>query len=510
MTDGLTIKRHLLILLVLTVLIRGVMFISYPLGGQDASQGFYRYNVAQILAGDWQIGNLRYAPGFPLFMAPVSALGDLFGRFDDRIELLFQLTLASLIPFLLYDILRSRHSPRAAFVAAILSCVEPFSLQWAHYYSPIWWIALCLVSALWLLHHAERRRSWRLVCLAGLVTGLGILGRWNYAPVALGLVCLLWWVARSDLRRWLRQSAIFSASAASLVLLVHVTIQVPATGVWNLNCTAGVNLLETIQYAGLALDEANGPHSKRLLHLSSLEPLPSHKTATGDYPLWSSETFHLWRTPGTWATELERAEFTQQIAQDAAPYIVGPNIQKLVNWLFFYLGPCDVDHLLRAVYIETIFADPLPWSLNIPVNAWELLQPPLTMGEFPDYTLPPTMALSYEEYGGRFGFWRAYGRYDHYTGQWVWRPGIEIFSRLWAPLNALRFLVFPALVWALFTRHRVYTAIGFLLLLYVFVLGAIDYPEQRIYAIVYPLGPVLVGGFLVALWGKSRNWIASR
>ena len=52
-----------------------------------------------------------------------------------------------------------------------------------------------------------------------------------------------------------------------------------------------------------------------------------------------------------------------------------------------------------------------------------------------------------------------------YNGQWVWRPGIELFTSLWAPLNALRYLVFPALVWALFTRWRVYSALAFLLLL---------------------------------------------
>ena len=156
------VKRHLVILLVLTVLIRGVMFISYPMGGQDEQQGYHRYVVSKVLAGELQIGNLRYGPGYPLFIAPVSALGDRFGRFDDRIELLFQVALSSLIPFLLYDILRSRHSPRAAFVVAILSLIDPFSLQWAHFYTAVWLVALCLVLALWFLHHAERRHSWRL------------------------------------------------------------------------------------------------------------------------------------------------------------------------------------------------------------------------------------------------------------------------------------------------------------------------------------------------------------
>ena len=112
----------------------------------------HRYAISKILAGDLQIGNLRYAPGYTLFIAPISAVGDLFGRFDERIELLFQMVLSSAIPFLLYDILRSRHTLRAAFIVAILSLIEPFSFQWAHYYTPVWLIALCLVWALWLLH----------------------------------------------------------------------------------------------------------------------------------------------------------------------------------------------------------------------------------------------------------------------------------------------------------------------------------------------------------------------
>ena len=506
--DRAQLRRHLLILLVLTVLIRGVMFISYPMGGQDEGQGYQRYAVEKVLAGDWQIGNLRYAPGYPLFIAPVSAIGDLLGRYDDRIELLFQLVLSSAIPFMLYDVLRTRHSPKAAFIVSLLSLVEPFSLQWAHFSLPVWSVALCLVFALWLLHHAERRRSWRLVLLAGLITGLGILGRWNYAPVAMGLGCLLPFISQEGLRRKIQHIAWFGVSGIALVLLVHVTVQVPATGVWNFSCISGVNLMETVQHAGLTLSEDHGPNSRRLLHLSRLGPLPQHETADGDFPLWFGDIFPLLQTPGTWATETERAEFLRQDAPEAVSRIIGPNIQQLVNWLFFYLGPCELDQLLRAVFLETILAQPLSWLGGIPANAWQLLRPPLTMGALPDYTLPPAGSLIYENDGGGLGFQRAFGRWDHYTGQWVWRPGIEIFTFLWAPLNALRFLVYPAIIWALFTRRRVYTALAALLLLYVFVLGAVDRPEPRIYAIVYPLGPVLAGGFLLAVW--ERWWPALR
>ncbi len=488
----------------LTVLIRGVMFISYPMGGQGEGQGYQRYAVAKILAGDWQIGNLRYAPGYTLFIAPISAIGDLFGRFDERVELLFQLLLSSAIPFLLYDILRSRHSSQAAFFVAILSLIEPFSLQWAHFYTAVWLVALCLVLALWLLHHAERRRSWRLVVVAGLVTGFGVLGRWNYAPVAVGLGCLLLFVEPDGFRHRLRQIMLFSVSAVMLVLLVHVTVQVPATGVWNFSCISAINMMEAVQKAGLTLHEDNGPNSRRLLHLSSLGPLPQHETASGDYPLWFADILPLWQTPGTWASDDARDNFLNPGESETLLYETNENINLLIDWLFFYLGPCELDSLLRGVFFETAIAEPLRWLLGIPANAWQLLQPPLTMGEYPDYSLPPTWSLTYEDDGSRLGFQRAFGRWDHYTGQWIWRPGIELFTSLWGPLNALRFLVFPALVWALFTRRRFYSAIAFLLLLYVTVLAAVDYPELRIYAIMYPLGPVLVGGLLVAVWERLR------
>ena len=503
-----SVKRHLIILLALTILIRGVMFISYPMGGQDEIQGYQRYAVAKILAGDLQIGNLRFAPGYTLFIAPVSALGDLFGRFDDRIELLFQLALSSLIPFLLYDILRTRHSPRAAFVIALLSLIEPFSLHWAHFYSPVWLVALCLVLALWLLHHAESRHSWRLVIAAGLVTGFGVLGRWNYAPVAVGLGGLLLFVEQDGLQRRLRQIMLFGVSAIVLVLLVHITVQVPATGVWNFSCISGINMIEMTRNAGLTLHVDHGPNSKRLLHLIGLGQTSKLENPTAVKAALYSDVFPLWQTPGTWLTDSERDAFLNQNEPENLLIETQGDINALTSPLLFYIGPCELDQLLRAVFFETVFAEPLPWVLGIPANAWQLLKPQLTIGEFAVYTVPSDGSLDYEDGGGRLGFQRAFGSLDHYTGQWVWRPGIEIFTFLWGPLNALRYLVYPALIWSFFTRRRFYTAIAFLLLLYVGVLGAIDYPEHRIYAIVYPLGPVLIGGFLLTIWKFSRKEVA--
>ena len=501
-----TVKRHLLILLFLTVLIRGVMFVSYPLGGQDEGQGFYRYNIAQFLAGDWQIGNLRYGPGYTLLIAPISAIGDLFGRFDERIELLFQVVLSSTIPFLLYDILRTRHSPRAAFIVAILSLADPFGLQWAHFSLPVWLVALCLVFSLWLLHHAERRRSWRLVVAAGLVTGFGVLGRWNYAPVVLGLGCLLLFIRQRGWRLRLQQFMIFGLSAVLVVILVHVSVQVPATGVWNFSCISGINMLELLNAYNIVISAENGPASEQFLRLGNLPALEGDETGQ-NWGMWFNTMFHYWQTPGSWAGDAQRESFIQQsVNLESASF---KNAQQLSSLLYYYLGPCETDRLQRAVFFETIRVNFTGWLLGIPSNIISYLDAPIST----DLTFPPALffppphSIDFSNEGGVLGFSRAIEpQYLHYTGQWVWRPGIEIFNALWAPINSLRYLLIPALVWSLFTRRRIYRAMAFLLMSYVIMLSTFDSPEPRIYAIVYPLGPVLVGGFLLAVW--ERWWPA--
>ena len=497
-----TVRRHLVILLVLTLLIRGVMFISYPMGGQDEFQGFHRYLVAKVLSGDLMIGNLRYSPGYPLFIAPFAALGELFGRFDERVVLLVQIALSSSIPFFLYDIIRTRHSPKAAFFIALLSLADPFGLQWAHFSLPVWLVATCLVFSLWLLHHAQLRRSWAQVVTAGLVAGLGVLGRWNFAPVVVGVGLLLFFARAESLRTRIQHFFLYGCSSLLLILLMHVMIQVPATGVWSISCISGINLAETLEDSGLEIRAANGPHSERLIRLHALPPLPENKTSYGYYPLFFGSNFPMWVTAGPWATDEERKAFINQSSSEITESL--PSIYTFYHWLYYYLGPCETDRMLQGVYFETVGASPIGWLLGISSRIPDYLRPPLTIGEYPVFSLPAAGSIEYEDNGGMLSFQRAFGRWDHYTGQWVWRPGIEIFSMLWAPLNALRFLVYPALIWALFTRWRIYSATAFLLLLYVFVLAAIDGPEARIYAIVYPLGPVLVGGLLVAVWEKLR------
>ena len=491
-----SVKRHLVILLVLTVLIRGVMFISYPIGGGGDNQSAQRYLIDRILAGDLLVGNVRYNTGYPLAIAPVAALAEQFGRFDERVILFAQVTLSSLIPFLLYDILRTRHSPKAAFFIVLLSLADPFGLQWAHFSLPVWLVACCLVFSLWLLHHADRRRSWRLVVAAGLVAGVGVLGRLNFALVALGIGLLQLFMSSTPLRHRIQRLLVFGGSSV-LVLLLHLTlIHFPSTKTWELSCVAGLNWMEVVSQHGSPVRATNGRNSERLLALASLAPLRELDYTAESYPRWSN--------PESWASADEYEAFIGQERGEIPEQLTSLNWWGTLN---YYLGPCETNELLRGAAVEAILIQPLRWLRGAMDGAFTLLKPELALdAAFPGYTLPRADMIEYERAGGVFGFMRAMEHEaSYYNGHWVWRPGIELFTLLWAPLNALRFLVFPALVWALFTRWRIYSALAFLLLLYVIVISAADSPpEPRIYAIVYPLAPVLVGGMLVAVWERLR------
>ena len=511
-----TVKRHLVILLVLTVLIRGMMFISYPMGGQDEAQGNQSFAVNRILQGELQFGFLRYPPGYALTVAPFALLGEQFGRFDERVVLLAQIALSSFIPFLLYDIFRTRHSPQAAFLISLISLVDPFGLQWAHFSLPVWIVALCLVLALWLLHYAEIRKDLRLFIAAGLVAGWGVLGRWNFAPLVAGIGCFLLLTTTSSFRQRLMQVFNFGFSSLLIIFLVHITIQVPSTGVWNLNCLSGFTLIEALLHANIEIQARNGPNAERLLELTTLPPLPenlSKKGYYGGYRMFFADNFPNWIIPGPWAkiedSKAYLAQSNPEIPETNDPTI----ILNTMSWMFYYLGPCKANELLQRVYFETVFASPLRVLSQIPRNVYEMLHPPLKMSpdetDYYYYSLPSTDSIEFKHTDGFLGFVRAVRQQQlFYNGQWVWRPGIEIISTIWAPLNLLRILVIPALVWSFFTRRRIYSVIAFLLLLYLVSMSVIVWPQQRIYAIVYPLGPILIGGFLLAVWDNSRKWIA--
>jgi hypothetical protein len=130
-----------------------------------------------------------------------------------------------------------------------------------------------------------------------------------------------------------------------------------------------------------------------------------------------------------------------------------------------------------------------------------LTQSPVTPG-FGEQMLPTPDALHYGE-RDIAGFRQASDSY--YTGEWVWTPGIQLYSALFPILNLSKWLTLPALVWALFSRKWFYVTAAVLLLVAAASLSAVDAPEPRIYAAVYPLWTILIGGMIAALWHRLKR-----
>ena len=330
---------------------------------------------------------------------------------------------------------------------------------------------------------------------------MGVLGRWNFAPIVAGMGLLLWFGWGGSLGERLRHFVVYGASSLILVLAVHFTVQVPVTGVWELSSILSHNMMETISWRGLKIDAAHGPRSEYLLHLARLEPLPNYQNP---YDEPNTTWYLLWQRAGPWATEAEREAYLNQEATGPYLDLSKSNIHVNTLHIIYYLGPYEFNRLMTDAFFESVSHQFWPWLQTIPSYFLKALQPSLRQDSgFPNYSLPRADLIEFGQGANVLGFVRALNHEtSFYNGQWVWRPGIEIFSFLFGPLNALRYLVYPALIWALWARHRIYTAAAFLLLLHAGLLATIDFPEPRIYAIAYPLGPVLVGGFLLAVWEK--------
>ena len=75
------IHRHLRLLLLATLLVQGIMFISFPLGtGQyDDNESAQKFLIREVASGNLLIGNVRYNTGYAFVMAPFRALTDVLG-----------------------------------------------------------------------------------------------------------------------------------------------------------------------------------------------------------------------------------------------------------------------------------------------------------------------------------------------------------------------------------------------------------------------------------------------
>ena len=135
----------------------------------------------------------------------------------------------------------------------------------------------------------------------------------------------------------------------------------------------------------------------------------------------------------------------------------------LVSWLYYYLGPCDNRSTKCLMRFTTIRASLGPGYSYVLEEIWQYLQAPLTGYLTQISHCHPRIPSSYQRAGGILGFERAVGALGfYYTGHWVWRPGIDLFTFL---LGAAERAAFSRLSrrWsgALFTRWRVYIGAGF-------------------------------------------------
>ncbi|MBI1259316.1 MAG: hypothetical protein GC204_17765 [Chloroflexi bacterium] len=479
-------RRHLIILLITTVLVRGWMMVSYPMSGTDDNQAAERYLINQVLHGNLLIGNLRYQTGYPFAIAPVFALARPFGQFDDRIILLVQVALSATIPFMVYDILRKRRTPHEALIVALFVLLDPFGLQWAHFYLPEWLIACCLIFAFWLLERG--RWSLRIIALVGVVLGLSCVMRWNMIPLV-GLLGLLFFALRSySLRRRALMFITLGVTSVTVVGLYLVLIQYPSTGTIRPSCISGINLLEDVGVKGLPLDASNGVQSAYLADLLA-HPAPQQIMFLGD-------SYARWQQPDAWGTPEEQAQFLNGTTSHGYP--------MSTTTLSYYLGPCPVDDLLRGVYFETIASNPLRWiGETLRFTADVLVQIPISSGSgYRILDLPTYDSLTFIG-NSTLGFQKSTGGY--YTGQWVWKPGIAMFSAVFPVINLLKFLIFPTLIWVFFSRDWFYATAALLLLAAALSLSIVDAPEARIYAAIYPLWPILIGGMVAALLRRWRH-----
>lgn len=487
--------RHLLLILVVTGVTRLTLYVSYPLGGLDDNQSMQRYMVGELLDGNPNVGNLRYNSGYALAIAPIVALSQSAGALDERLVLLVQVGLASLVPFLLYDLLR-RVDPTAALGVALVAALDLFGLQWAHLWLPVWLVALLLTVTIWCADRALRSEriglpAWLWSLGAGAAAGVAGLGRLNVLPVIALLGVALLFRREVALRLRALTFVLLGAVSAGVVLLYLVLIHQPSTGTWQLSCLLGPNLIQSAIEKNVPMTAANGQATEEVLTWVALPPLRELAFTADFYPRWSE--------PGAWATEPEQRAFFAQTA-DSPPERLQVDYPAA---LIYYNGQCATDRMLRAVHHEAVTRAPLTWLVG-----WGralgvmLVQAPVET--FDRWHLPRYSALSFGE-SWQLGFQRASGA-NFYSDQWVWSPGVWLYSAIFNAVNLVKWLTPVAVVWALLSRRWQFVAPALLLLAAYGLAAAVDSVEPRTsYAIFYPLVALVLGGFIAAVLRRLRS-----
>ncbi|MCE2488741.1 MAG: glycosyltransferase family 39 protein [Anaerolineae bacterium] len=488
---------HIRLLLLLTLLVRGGMFLAYPLQVRvDDNQNGQRYLIDRLLEGDLLIGNVRYNTGYPLVIAPAAAAGQLFGRLNERFVLLVQVTLSALIPFLLYDLARRHHSRRAGLVVALLALFDPHGLQWAHLSLPIWLVALCYTLSIWIMDRATQRGLPRGPFLvAGVILGVAVLARLVFAPVVALITLTLLFSRRFSMRK--RLNALVALGVGSLLVLASyfVLVHYPATGTFRLSCVGGHNFLESLYEADIPVVAANGEATARLLNLSALPANSRPETSLG---------YGDWRNPGPWVTQEVQREFLSQLPPEVVPETI--DMRPANDVLTWNLGPCETDSLLYAVALEALAARPLQFVVSLPGEVHVLLH------RITRWHLPHIDSLEiYDDSDLPFPLQRARDRQGlSYLRNPLWPAPMAVYSDTRDLLNWTNLLIVPALAWALLRGRALFVLAALTLLFWVIFLAVFDWREGRIVAPLWPLWPLLIGGMLADLWQGISAWAGAR
>ena len=489
------IHRHLRLLLLATLLVQGIMFISFPLGtGQyDDNESAQKFLISEVTSGNLLIGNVRYNTGYAFVMAPFRALTDVLGRLSDRALLLIQTIAYSAVPFMVYDLLRRRFNARLALLTALLVLIDPFGLQWVHFQLPGWLIALVTVFALWLAQlawDATPRRRFTLVALAAVGMGMMSVARFDFAPLVALFGCsfLLWRhiPPRQRIALFGTVGMISGGILGGYIALIHI----PATGTVTLSCTTGATLAASLPEKHFSLRASNGPHSERYARLLTLPP-----ARPVDF---FGDTYALWRNPGPWVNEAERDAFLAQPVGEAgeAIDIVFPAA------LYWHLGPCAADALLYDVYLETVGHDPLKlvWEIGKGVVYASIQHP--GQATFPLQYLDTPAQITWLDQG-----WLGFSAAEsvRYNGHRLWRPGVTLYSAAFPVLNLLKLLTPIALIAALWRRDWLLVTVAGMLLLGLLLIATFASIEPRYYASLAPLFMILIGCLLSQVYDHLRG-----
>jgi hypothetical protein len=200
-------------------------------------------------------------------------------------------------------------------------------------------------------------------------------------------------------------------------------------------------------------------------------------------------TYPLWQNPHSWVTPAELDAFLAQPFGEPQEDIT----VVFPAELYWYLGPCDADALLYDIYFEAIAREPVKLAFEIlKSTVYMLIQHP-TETSFHHMYVDRADAIEWVG-AGRLGFYEANSAM--YNGHLVWRPGVELYTLLFTPLNLIKLLTPFAVIWALWKRDWFTVTVAVLLMVGLLLIASAARMEPRYYAMLSPLFTILIGGFV--------------